>query len=223
MYIVRVNQTDCEVVRSESKQFGAKDLDRILFDHFVAEIARKRGMTIRPGTKQAIRLCNGCRRVKEMLSSASTATFTVDGLLDGDEYTLTLSRAQMESLAKSQVEAVETMLKTLLSSFQEPISAVEMIGGGCRVAFMKRVVETATGLPLRFTVDSASCIAKGAALLGIFDTTKETLGVVGEWKLDGDVEKGEEFDATATLEQTLRIRDEQQQRRAEAHNRLEAE
>lgn len=48
MYIVRVNQTDCEVVRSESKQFGAKDLDRILFDHFVAEIARKRGMTIRP-------------------------------------------------------------------------------------------------------------------------------------------------------------------------------
>ena len=78
------------------------------------------------------------------------------------------------------------------------------------------------GLPLRFTVDSASCIAKGAALLGIFDTTKETLGVVGEWKLDGDVEKGEEFDATATLEQTLRIRDEQQQRRAEAHNRLEA-
>ena len=50
----------------------------------------------------------------------------------------------------------------------------------------------------------------------------ETLGVVGEWKLDGDVEKGEEFDATATLEQTLRIRDEQQQRRAEAHNRLEA-
>ena len=70
MYIVRVNQTDCEVVRSESKQFGAKDLDRILFDHFVAEIARKRGMTIRPGTKQAIRLCNGCRRVKEMLSSA---------------------------------------------------------------------------------------------------------------------------------------------------------
>ena len=63
---------------------------------------------------------------------------------------------------------------------------------------------------------------EGAALLGIFDTTKETLGVVGEWKLDGDVEKGEEFDATATLEQTLRIRDEQQQRRAEAHNRLEA-
>lgn len=125
-------------------------------------------------------------------------------------------------MAKSQVEAVETMLKTLLSSFQEPISAVEMIGGGCRVAFMKRVVETATGLHCASPSTVPPALPRARRCWGSSHTTKETLGVVGEWKLDGDVEKGEEFDATATLEQTLRIRDEQQQRRAEAHNRLEA-
>ena len=69
MYVVRVNGSQCEVVHSESQQFGAKDIDRMLFNYFVEEIEKKRGVTIRPGTKQAIRLANGCKKLKEMLLS----------------------------------------------------------------------------------------------------------------------------------------------------------
>ena len=78
------------------------------------------------------------------------------------------------------------------------------------------------GMPLRFTVDSASCIAKGAALLGVYDSIRDTIALNNEWMLKGDKEKGDEYEVTEALEMKLRGRDEEQQRYAEAHNRFEA-
>ena len=222
MYVVRVNGSQCEVVHSESQQFGAKDIDRMLFNYFVEEIEKKRGVTIRPGTKQAIRLANGCKKLKEMLSSASRANNTVDGLIDGDEYQLALTRAQMEVIVKDQIKAFEELARALREAFSGTIDAVEMIGGGCRIDFMKRIVEEVMGMPLRFTVDSASCIAKGAALLGVYDSIRDTIALNNEWMLKGDKEKGDEYEVTEALEMKLRGRDEEQQRYAEAHNRFEA-
>lgn len=194
----------------------------MLFNYFVEEIEKKRGVTIRPGTKQAIRLANGCKKLKEMLSSASRANNTVDGLIDGDEYQLALTRAQMEVIVKDQIKAFEEMARALREAFSGTIDAVEMIGGGCRIDFMKRIVEEVMGMPLRFTVDSASCIAKGAALLGVYDSIRDTIALNNEWMLKGDKEKGDEYEVTEALEMKLRGRDEEQQRYAEAHNRFEA-
>ena len=194
----------------------------MLFNYFVEEIEKKRGVTIRPGTKQAIRLANGCKKLKEMLSSASRANNTVDGLIDGDEYQLALTRAQMEVIVKDQIKAFEEMARALRAAFSGTIDAVEMIGGGCRIDFMKRIVEEVMGMPLRFTVDSASCIAKGAALLGVYDSIRDTIALNNEWMLKGDKEKGDEYEVTEALEMKLRGRDEEQQRYAEAHNRFEA-
>lgn len=222
MYVVRVNAGQCEVVHSESQQFGAKDIDRMLFNYFVEEIEKKRGVTIRPGTKQAIRLASGCKKLKEMLSSASRANNTVDGLIDGDEYQLVLTREQMEMIVKDQIDAFERMTRSLREAFSGTIDAVEMIGGGCRIDFMKRIVENVMGMPLRFTVDSASCIAKGAALLGVYEKVKETLALTNEWVLKSDKEKSDEYEMTEALEMKLRKRDGEQQRYAEAHNRFEA-
>ena len=222
MYIVEMNANECEIIHSESRQFGAKDIDRMLYTHFTEEIASKRGCSIRHGSKQAIRLANGCKKLKEMLSSSTRAWNTVDGLIDGDEYQLNLTRGQMETIIKEQVVAFEEMAKALRASYSGTLDAVEMIGGGCRIDFMKRTVETVFNLPLSFTVDSASCIAKGAALMGIYDQVKDQLILKNEWVLSGDIEKGEDYDQTETLEKKLRERDGEQQRRAEAKNKLES-
>ena len=146
----------------------------------------------------------------------------MDGLIDGDEYQLALTRAQMEVIVKDQIKAFEEMARALREAFSGTIDAVEMIGGGCRIDFMKRIVEEVMGMPLRFTVDSASCIAKGAALLGVYDSIRDTIALNNEWMLKGDKEKGDEYEVTEALEMKLRGRDEEQQRYAEAHNRFEA-
>ena len=222
MYIVEMNANECEIIHSESRQFGAKDIDRMLYTHFTEEIASKRGCTIRRGSKQAIRLANGCKKLKEMLSSSTRAWNTVDGLIDGDEYQLNLTRGQMETIIKEQVVAFEEMAKALRASYAGTLDAVEMIGGGCRIDFMKRTVETVFNLPLSFTVDSASCIAKGAALMGVYEQVKEQMALKNEWVLTGDVEKGKDYEMTEELEKKLRERDGEQQRRAEAKNKLES-
>lgn len=217
-----MNSSQCEIVHSESRQFGAKDIDRLLYNHFTEEIAAKRGCTIRRGSKQAIRLANGCKKLKEMLSSSTRAWNTVDGLIDGDEYQLNLTRGQMETIVKDQMIAFEEMAKTLRTAYTGAIDAVEMIGGGCRIDFMKRTVESVFGLPLSFTVDSASCIAKGAALMGIYDQVKEQMILVNDWQLVGEENHREEYEKTRELEEKIRARDAEQQRHAEAKNKLES-
>ena len=62
----------------------------------------------------------------------------MDGLIDGDEYQLALTRAQMEVIVKDQIKAFEEMARALREAFSGTIDAVEMIGGGCRIDFGKK-------------------------------------------------------------------------------------
>ena len=168
---------------------GSKELDYYLYKYFVDKLKGK--ADIKPHTKQAIRLMNGCRRLKEMLSAASKAVYTVDGLLDGDDYQLQLTRAQFEDIIHpwtKNFEEIMEKVKAELTSIEffkssDSIEAVEMIGGGCRVPILQKIVKDVLGAPLRFTVDSASCIAKGCSLVGLLlknpdDKLKASLSLV---------------------------------------------
>lgn len=220
LYILRVTPTESSIVYSSEKQLGAKDVDRYLYDYFVAKLKNK--VEIKPFTKRAIRLMNGCSRLKKMLSAANKAAFTVDGLLEDGDYQLELTRAQFEDIIRSHIKEFEGMVKKLKEEYTGTIDAVEMIGGGSRMSFMQTIVKEVIGLPLRFTVDSASCIAKGCALLGMYADVQSMMPMKEPIFLPVEEENKELFAKIQEMDKKLLERTANQEAKAEIVNRYES-
>lgn len=220
LYVVRATKEESSIVYSTEKQFGAKDVDRYLYDYFVNELKGK--VEIQPYTKRAIRLMNGCSRLKTMLSAASKAVYTVDGLLDGDDYQLQLTRAQFDNILHSHIQEFEDMVKKVKNEFTGTLDAVEMIGGGSRMTFMQTIVKEVIGLPLRFTVDSASCIAKGCALFGMYGDVKSMLPMKEPFFLSVADENKENYEKNKEIYQKIAERTAKQEAKSEIINRFES-
>ena len=216
--MVRITPTSSEIVSSVSRQFGAKDIDRALYAHFVQKLSDK--VQIIPGSKQSIRLMEGCRRLKEMLSAAGKAALTVYGVVNEDDYQLSMTRAEMEGLVADQIADVRSLVRELRSAYTGAIDAVEMIGGGSRIPFMQQIVTEEIGDLLQFTVDSASCIAKGCALLGTLDPSQAS-GVMNVPSLVSSPADPAELERLRAIETELRARDEARVALGEARNALE--
>ena len=218
LYVVRITPSSSEIVASVSRPFGAKDIDRVLYSHFVQKLAGK--ATVVPGSKQSLRLMEGCRRLKEMLSAAGKAALSVYGVVGEDDYQLSMTRAELEGLAAEQIAAVRSLLRELRASFAGPIDAVEMIGGGSRIPFMQQLVTEEIGDLLQFTVDSASCIAKGCALLGAAAASPAAWSMEVA-ALPAAPADPAELERLRGVETALRARDEARVALGEAQNALE--
>ena len=218
LYVVEFTPKSSRILGSVSRQFGAKDIDNVLYSHFVKKLAGK--MSILPGSKQSIRLMDGCRRLKEMLSAAGKAAHTVYGLMEDEDYQLSMTRAEMEGLVADQIAQFRSLVQELRAIYPDSIDAIEMIGGGSRIPFMQQIVSEEIGKNLQFTVDSASCIAKGCALLGIADPAR------ADWTLDVPSLPSTPADLEAMkrmqeIETALRARDDARVALGEARNALE--
>ena len=176
---------------------------------------------IKSQTKKAFRLMNGCCALKKMLSAASRAVNSVDALDRGNDYTLQLTRAELESICLPQIQRITELVDEFMKDGQGAIEAVEMVGGGSRIPFVQRIVEEKTKSPLRYTVDSASCIAKGCALLGVFDEIKEKSAMQDVPFMALGERDEESYKSMVDCEMKLRAIDEEHERKAEAHNHLE--
>lgn len=227
MYEVHITPEKSEIVKSVSKKVGAKDVDVALYRYFAQRLqTAKNGEVIaenviKSQTKKAFRLMNGCCALKKMLSAASRAVNSVDALDRGNDYTLQLTRAELESICLPQIQRITELVDEFMKDEQDAIEAVEMVGGGSRIPFVQRIVEEKTKSPLRYTVDSASCIAKGCALLGVFDEIKEKSAMQDVPFMALGERDEESYKSMVDCEMKLRAIDEEHERKAEAHNHLE--
>ncbi len=227
MYKVRLTPEKCEVVKSVNKKVGAKDVDVSLYRFFAQKLQTDRNgqrieeNAIAKQTKKAFRLMNGCCALKKMLSAANRAVNNVDALDRGNDYTLSLTRAEFESICAPQIQQVTELVDAFLKDDAEPIEAIEMVGGGSRIPFVKRIVEERTKSPLRYTVDSASCIAKGCALLGVYEEIKEKSAMHDVPFMELAPRDEASYAAMEACEAKLRALDSEHEKKAEAHNKLE--
>ncbi|KAK8824436.1 hypothetical protein WA577_006833, partial [Blastocystis sp. JDR] len=227
MYKVRLTPEKCEVVKSVNKKVGAKDVDVSLYRFFAQKLQTDRNgqrieeNAIAKQTKKAFRLMNGCCALKKMLSAANRAVNNVDALDRGNDYTLSLTRAEFESICAPQIQQVTELVDAFLKDDAEPIEAIEMVGGGSRIPFVKRIVEERTKSPLRYTVDSASCIAKGCALLGVYEEIKEKSAMHDVPFVELAPRDEASYAAMEACEAKLRALDSEHEKKAEAHNKLE--
>jgi L1 cell adhesion molecule like protein len=148
---------------------GGEDFDNRIVEHCLKEFERKnKGTDVATNHRALRRLRTQCERAKRTLSSNTTATIEIDSLVDGIDFTLTLSRAKFEEMNmdyfKNSMDPVSKVLKDANCKKTE-VSEVVLVGGSTRIPKVQELLETFMDgkKPCR-SINPDEAVAYGAAV-----------------------------------------------------------
>jgi len=149
---------------------GGEDFDNRIVDHCMKEFARKnKSAPELEGNHRALRrLRTQCERAKRTLSSSTTATIEIDSLIDGIDFSCTLSRAKFEELCldyfKNSMGPVEKVLKDSKVA-KDAITEVVLVGGSTRIPKVQELLkEFMNGKEPCRSINPDEAVAYGAAV-----------------------------------------------------------
>ena len=148
---------------------GGEDLDCIMVDWCVQEFEKKnKGVSLKENVRALRRLRTVCERAKRTLSSATQATIEVDGLANGLDLNLVMTRARFESLCDAEfrraIAPLEQVMRDAEMSKSE-IHEVVMVGGSTRIPKIREMVSGFfNGKKLNDSVHPDEAVAYGAAV-----------------------------------------------------------
>ena len=148
---------------------GGEDLDCIMVDWCSQEFEKKnKGTSLKENTRALRRLRTACERAKRSLSSSTQATIEVDGLANGLDLNLVLTRARFESLCDSEFRRAVAPLEHVLRDAdmsKTDIHEVVMVGGSTRIPKIRELVSNFfNGKKLNDSVHPDEAVAYGAAV-----------------------------------------------------------
>jgi len=146
---------------------GGEDFTNRILDYCLTDFERKNRKDIRKNPKALRRLQTACDGAKRTLSSAAQTTIEVDSLLDGIDFTLSISRAKFEELNedlfKKSMHSVERVLTDGKVS-KKGIDEVVLIGGSTRIPRVQRLIEDYFGKEPCKSINADEAVAYGAAV-----------------------------------------------------------
>ncbi|CAJ1357608.1 unnamed protein product [Effrenium voratum] len=147
---------------------GGEDFSNRLMEHCIKEFERKnRGKDVRKNQRALRRLQAECDAAKRTLSSSTQATIEVDSLLDGIDFSCSISRAKFEELNqqlfKRSMESVEKVLSDAKVD-RKSIDEVVLIGGSTRIPFVQKLIEDYFGKEACRSINADEAVAYGAAV-----------------------------------------------------------
>ncbi|ORM41102.1 Heat shock -like protein SSE1 [Babesia sp. Xinjiang] len=191
------------VAEESNDHVGTFQMIEKLADNVCRTIESKKGETTAVPSRQAFNIYKGCAKALKELSVVSEVKIDCERVLsDGDDFSMMVARSQFEELCAPLKETLEGMMHRVL----EPVPsgsmlAIEVIGGGSRVPFVKALateVATSHGAPqvVRMSLDSTSAVASGAVSLAKADAPTLLDGVsvdIGESEVSAAVAREECF------------------------------
>ena len=162
---------------------GGEDFDNLIVDWCKDEFKKKTKLDISSNSRAMRRLRTSCERAKRNLSSATQAMVEVDSLAEGQDLSLTLTRAKFESLCDSLFRKcmgpVESVLRDSKIS-KDKVHEIVLVGGSSRIPRVQQLLkEFFNGKELNQSINPDEAVAYGAAVQGAI------LGGVKSDKTDG--------------------------------------
>jgi len=115
---------------------GGEDFDNRMVDFFTKEIQRKLRVDITTNKRALRRLRTSCERAKRTLSTSTQAYIEIDTLVDGKDFSSTITRARFEEMNmdyfRKCMEPVEKVLKDAKVS-KNSVDKIVMVGGSTRI------------------------------------------------------------------------------------------
>jgi len=148
---------------------GGEDFDNRVVDFCIQDFKRKnRGKDLIGNHRAIRRLRTQCERAKRTLSSSTQATIEIDSLVDGIDYSCTLSRARFEELCmdyfRSSMGPVEKVLRDG-GIDKKQIHEVVLVGGSTRIPKVQELIkEFFNGKEPCKSINPDEAVAYGAAV-----------------------------------------------------------
>ena len=147
---------------------GGEDIDNKLVEHFCAEIQRKHKKDVKGNARALKRLKNACERLKRNLSTAAQSTIELDSLVDGLDFSSSLTRSRFEELCGDYFRTcIRTVEEVLLSSkvAKADIDDIVLVGGSSRIPKIQELLRAMfNGKELNKSINCDEAVAYGAAV-----------------------------------------------------------
>ena len=124
---------------------GGEDFDQRLMKHCMDEFAKTTGIKDLTGNHRALRrLRTACESAKRTLSSSTTATVSVESLVQNTDLNLVVSRAKFESLCADYFNSVLVPVAKVLQDAglaKAQVHEVVLVGGSTRIPKIQELVK----------------------------------------------------------------------------------
>ena len=170
------NVATTELSQRATGALGARTFDWALFEHFAGLCSKDHGVEVDPASKVGMRLMRQSRKVKEILSTIPKTDLVLENITDDKDARFDIDRSTMEALCAEDITRIEKMVEDVLReagvASAGDLTAVELVGGGCRIPAVQNAIKAAVAAavsaeaPLSFTLDSAAAVCLGAASAG---------------------------------------------------------
>ena len=155
---------------SGDTHLGGEDFDNLLVEWAAEEFQRKTRLNVRTNPRAMRRLRSAIERSKCVLSTAIQTSIEVDSLLDGNDFSVVLTRARFESLCDSLFRKclvpVEKVIKDSGIS-KELIHEIVLVGGSSRIPRVQQLLQDMFGgKELNRSINPDEAVAFGAAVQG---------------------------------------------------------
>ncbi len=147
---------------------GGSDIDNLIVDYLCDDIMKKHKKDVKSNPKALKRLNIAAERAKKNLSSSTTTTIEVESLIDGIDYSTTMSRAKFEQLADSFfTKSMEPLSKVLSDAkvSKNDIDEIVLVGGTTRIPKIQDMISNYfNGKQLNKSLNPDEAVAIGAAI-----------------------------------------------------------
>ena len=147
---------------------GGSDLDNTIVEFLCEDINKRFKKDVKQNAKALKRLNIAAEKAKKTLSMATTTIVEVDSLMDGVDYTCTLTRAKFEQLCdgffKKTIQPLDKLLQDAKMS-KGDIHEIVLVGGTTRIPKVQELLSNYfNGKQLNKSLNPDEAVAYGAAV-----------------------------------------------------------
>nr|CAH8825173.1 unnamed protein product [Trichobilharzia regenti] len=171
------------VATNGDTHLGGEDFDQRVIDHFAKLILKKKGKDIKTDKRAVQKLRREVEKAKRTLSTMQTVRVEIESLIDGEDFSETLTRAVFEKLNMDlftrTLEPVKKVLEDA-SMKKEEIDEIVLVGGSTRIPKVQQLLQDFfDGKEPNRGVNPDEAVAYGAAVQGgVIGGVENTGGVV---------------------------------------------
>lgn len=149
---------------------GGQDFDQRVMQHFIKLIKQKHKIDLNKDQRSLAKLRREVEKAKRTLSTEHQVKLEIEGLLNGEDFTESLTRAKFEELNadlfKKTLKPVEQVLKDAKMKKSE-IDEIVFVGGSTRIPKIQKMLQDFfNGKKPNLGINPDEAVAYGAAVQG---------------------------------------------------------